>query len=159
VRHFPGEHDREQDCTADGHSLGALVFRLPLALHSRLAAHEVPPLVLGAAEVEFDVVVVVPVVVVVEVEVVSVLPGAVADCTCWGTRALIVSVTWTIAPDTGTLICFGGCVVQVEAWLFGRQNSTSLTSKRRPCACRWPCSTRTRFRCAEGRRSCCRSCP
>jgi hypothetical protein len=49
--------------------------------------------VLGAAEVELDVVVVVPVVV---VEVVSVLPGTVvAVCACCGTKALIVRTAWT----------------------------------------------------------------
>ncbi len=73
---------------------------------------------LGAAEVELDVVVVVPVVVgVVEVEVVSVLLGVV-DCGCWGTRALIVSVTWMRRePPTGDgrLILLGGWVVHAEA--------------------------------------------
>ena len=52
---------------------------------------------LGAAEVEFEVVVVVPVVVVVVVvAVVSVLPGtAAAVCGCCGTKALIVRTAWT----------------------------------------------------------------
>ena len=34
MRHFPGEQDREQDCTADGELLGAPVLRLPDVLHS-----------------------------------------------------------------------------------------------------------------------------
>jgi hypothetical protein len=60
-------------------------------LHSLLfAAHELPPLVLGAADVPELVVVAVVV-----VDVVSVVPGAVVAATACGTNSLIVSVAWT----------------------------------------------------------------
>ena len=70
--HLEGEDCDEQDCAPDGQPLRAPVLRFPDVLHSALTAHEVPPVVLGAADVGFEVVVV-PVVV---VEVVSVEPGA-----------------------------------------------------------------------------------
>src|SRR4051794_33378887 len=124
--HLEGEDCDEQDRAADDQPLRATVLRFADVLHSALAAHEVPPLVLGAADVEFEVVVV-PVVV---VDVVSVEPGiAVVEAAAWGTKALMVNV----------------------AWIWGNPfdpaaNATSLTSKRRPAVKRFPFSTRTRLR-------------
>src|SRR5207248_1372609 len=124
--HLEGEEGDEQDCAADGQPLCAPVLRFPDVLHSALAAHEVPPLVLGAADVEFEVVVV-PVVV---VEVVSVEPGTAAVAAgAWGTKALMVSVAWTWGNPFDPAA-----------------NVTSLTSKRRPAVKRFPFSTRTRLR-------------
>src|SRR2546421_9277433 len=126
LRHLEGEKGDEQDCPADGQPLRAPVLRFPDVLHSALATHEVPPLVLGAADVEFEVVVV-PVVV---VEVVSVEPGTAAvEAGAWGTKALMVSVAWTWGNPFDPAA-----------------NVTSLTSKRRPAVKRFPFSTRTRLR-------------
>src|SRR5262249_40590203 len=102
------EEDREQDGATDGDDLHAPVFGLPGALHSALAAHEVPPLVLGAAEVGLDVVVVAPVVVVGAVPVVSAAPGVVAAAICGtcGTSALMVSTACTWG---NVEVCVGSC--------------------------------------------------
>jgi hypothetical protein len=111
--------------------------------------------VLGAAEVEFDVVVVVPVVVdVVVVPVVSVLPGVVgATCGVCGTKALIVRTAWTSGNVDGA---FWFVVVVGHPWLAAtEQNWIWLTSNRRPAVYSLPFSTRTRFRsrCRKVRRS------